>query len=166
MTWQTQILLGQDVASSPLVGLIFCATLVIYALHRIVGISKVTDLLDIERFHVIRTYQSHILLYAIIATAIGSIFFFYLNTQVQITLILPALLSVAYVLPFIGKKREKRLRDIHFIKIFLIAIVWAYVTVLLPAVELGLWQKNKYGSCSQNAAFLYFALLFLLIFVI
>jgi len=146
MTWQTQLLLGQDLALTPLVGLVFCATLVIYALHRVVGMSKVKEFLDVERFHVIQTYKSHILFYAALATAGGAICFFYLNIYTQAALVIPALLSVAYVLPFLGKKREKRLRDVHFIKIFLIAVVWAYVTILLPAIELDIWQEKRIWS--------------------
>jgi len=142
MTWQTQLLLGQEFALTPLVGLVFCATLVIYALHRVVGMSKVKDFLDIERFHVIQTYRTHILFYAAVAVVGGAICFFYLKFSTQLALVIPALLSVAYVLPFLGKKREKRLRDVHFIKIFLIAIVWAYVTVFLPALELGEWKNE------------------------
>ncbi len=143
MTWQTQLLLGQELAFTPLVGLVFCATLVIYALHRVVGMSKVKDFLDVERFHVIQTYWSHISFYAVLAVIGGAVCFFYLNLSTQLALVLPALFSIAYVLPFLGKKREKRLRDVHFIKIFLIAIVWAYVTVLLPAIELDIWQEKR-----------------------
>lgn len=146
MTWQTQLLVGEELTWTPLVGLVFCATLVIYALHRVVGMSKVKEFLDVERFHVIQTYQSHILFYAALAIAGGAICFFYLNIAVQLALVIPALLSVAYVLPFLGKKREKRLRDVHFIKIFLIAVVWAYVTVLLPAIELDIWQEKQIWS--------------------
>jgi 4-hydroxybenzoate polyprenyltransferase len=42
------------------------------------------------------------------------------------------------VIPFLGRTKEKkglRLRDLNWIKIFLIAIVWAYVTVILPILE-------------------------------
>jgi hypothetical protein len=46
---------------------------------------------------------------------------------------IPALISLAYALPFIPfKKRWLRLRDLPFIKIFLIAFVWAWVTVIIP----------------------------------
>src|SRR5690606_18217476 len=44
-------------------------------------------------------------------------------------------LSLGYVLPFLGK--NKRLRDIGQIKIFLIAGVWAFITVVLPFVDHG-----------------------------
>ncbi len=158
MTWQTRLLIGENLAWTPLVGLIFCATLVIYALHRVVGMSKVKDFLDVERFHVIQTYQSHILFYAALAVIGGMICFFYLNITVQLALVIPALLSVAYVLPFFGKKREKRLRDVHFIKIFLIALVWAYVTVLLPAIELDIWQEKRIWLMFAERSFFVFCI--------
>jgi len=158
MTWQTQLLIGEELAWTPLVGLVFCATLVIYALHRVVGMSKVKEFLDVERFHVIQTYKSHILFYAALAVIGGAVCFFYLNIAVQLALVIPALLSVAYVLPFLGKKREKRLRDVHFIKIFLIAIVWAYVTVLLPAIELNIWQEKRIWLMFAERSFFVFCI--------
>lgn len=143
MTWQTQLLLKQKLAFTPLIGLVFCATLIIYALHRVVGMSKVKDFLEVERFHVIQTYHSHILFYAAIALIIGTLCFFYLPFPVQLLLLLPALFSIAYVLPFLGKERTMRLRDVDMVKIFLVAGVWAYVTVFLPAVEAGLWYEKR-----------------------
>ena len=65
---------------------------------------------------------------------LGAICFFQLQFYTQLALLLPAALSLAYVLPFIGQSK-KRLRDLNFIKIALIALVWAYVTVLLPLIE-------------------------------
>ncbi len=143
MTWQTQLLLGEELAFTPLIGLVFCATLVIYALHRVVGMSKVKDFLDVERFHVIQNYHTHILFYAALALIGGAVCFFYLPLRVQLVLVIPALFSIAYVLPFLGSERTMRLRDVDMIKIFLVAGVWAYVSVLLPAVEAGLWYEKK-----------------------
>jgi 4-hydroxybenzoate polyprenyltransferase len=117
-----------------LLGLVFFATWFIYALHRLVSWRKLNARLDIPRFQIIGAYQSHIKLYAT-AAAIGAAgCFFYLEWITQLALLLPALLSLGYVLPFLGK-RQLRLRDLHFVKIFLIAGVWGYVTVLLPWLE-------------------------------
>jgi len=48
-------------------------------------------------------------------------------------LVIPAILSLGYVLPFV--KGNKRLRDFDYIKIFLVAIVWGVITVLMPILE-------------------------------
>jgi len=158
MTWQTQLLLGEPFGLTPLAGLVFFSTLIIYALHRVVGMFKVQDFLNVERFHVIQTYRSHILFYAAIALVGGAVCFFYLPFSVQLFLVIPGLLSIGYVLPFFGKKRSMRLRDIDMIKIFLVAGVWAYVTVLLPAVEAGIWYEKKVALMFVERSLFIFAI--------
>lgn len=135
MTAQTLYIYDIDIKTSPaLLGLVFFSTLVIYALHRLVSLSKVDKSLEVERFNVIGTYKRHIQIYAGLGILGGGICFFLLNRPTQYALVIPALLSLGYVIPFMGNKKL-RLRDVHFIKIFLIAIVWSYVTVLLPFLE-------------------------------
>lgn len=135
LTLQTLHIQDIDYRTSPaLLGLVFFSTLVIYALHRLVSLHKVDKSLQIDRFLVIGQYRQHIQLYALLGSVGLVSCFFYLQSATQIALVAPALLSLGYVLPFLGKRRL-RLRDLHFIKIFLIAIVWSYVTVLLPFIE-------------------------------
>lgn len=135
MTAQTLYVSDINIKTSPaLLGLVFFSTLVIYALHRLVSLSKVDKSLEVERFNVIGTYKKHIQLYAGIGVLGGGLCFFFLSLSTQCALVLPALLSLGYVIPFMGNKKL-RLRDVHFIKIFLIAIVWSYVTVFLPFLE-------------------------------
>ncbi len=136
LTWQTQvILLGEWEWFSPITGLAFCATLFIYAAHRIVGLDKVEAFTDKGRYKVISTYKSHIQIYAGLAVLGGAYCFFQLTWNTQFALIIPAVLSLGYVVPFLAQK--KRLRDLDHIKIFLVALVWAWVTVLLPLIESG-----------------------------
>ncbi|MBL4650505.1 MAG: hypothetical protein JKY03_12305 [Aureispira sp.] len=135
MTAQTIYISDENIKTSPaLLGLVFFSTLVIYALHRLVSLSKVDKSLEVERFKVIGTYKQHIQIYAGLGILGGGICFFCLNRSTQYALIIPALLSLGYIIPFMGN-RKLRLRDVHFLKIFLIAIVWSYVTVLLPFLE-------------------------------
>ncbi len=132
MTTQTIWLLNpnDDLAWSGLIGFIFCATLFVYAVHRVVGLDKVAEFKDKGRFQVIATFRSHIVVYAILA-ALGAILFFsFLKWHIQLAVIIPALLALGYVLPFLTGRR--RMRDIHFVKIFMIATVWTLVTVGLP----------------------------------
>lgn len=135
MVQQTELLLLGRVSWDVLDGLVFCGTWCLYAIHRAVGIDRLHQFIKEERYEVIYTYRKHIWVYAVLG-AIGSIFFlFQLQWETILSLIIPGILSLGYVLPLLGKGR--RLRDIHWVKIFLIAIVWAWVTVLLPALELG-----------------------------
>ncbi|MGH1335414.1 MAG: hypothetical protein ACRBFS_04740 [Aureispira sp.] len=146
MTAQTLFLLGKELMTSPaLLGLVFFSTWFIYALHRLVSWRKLDARLDIQRFQIIGAYQRHIKFYAGFSALLAAFCFFYLERATQLALLLPALLSLGYVLPFIGRQRL-RLRDLHFIKIFLIAGVWAYVTVVLPLLETFSYGIGEYGN--------------------
>ena len=135
MLVQTQFVFSQKIEWNWLLGLVFSATLFVYALHRIIGISKVHEFLDMERYAVIAKFKHHITFYAILAGLGGAISFWKVGLPIQLSLIIPGIISLGYVLPFL--KNKKRLRDFDHIKIFLIAIVWAWVTVILPALEIG-----------------------------
>jgi 4-hydroxybenzoate polyprenyltransferase len=138
LTLQTQLILFGAFELNEVVVLVFFATMLIYALHRLVGLYSVKEFLEEGRFYVINTHKSHIWVYAVIAF-LGLVYsFFQVNFTIQMALVIPGLISFGYVLPFlgIGKKRKLRLRDLNWIKIFLIAVVWAYVTVILPILDI------------------------------
>lgn len=157
MTAQTLYVFDISIRTSPaLLGLVFFSTLVIYALHRLVSLSKVDKSLEVERFNVIGTYKKHIQLYAGIGVLGGGLCFFFLSRSTQYALVIPALLSLGYVIPFMGNKKL-RLRDVHFIKIFLIAVVWSYVTVLLPLLE------YKIGINTRTIGMLFERILFIFV---
>ena len=67
MCLQTQFILTQKIELNWLLGLVFFATLFVYALHRIIGISKVNEFLELERYAVIEKFKHHISFYALIA---------------------------------------------------------------------------------------------------
>jgi len=136
MTLQTQLLLHGELEYSPLVGLIFFATLMVYAVHRIVGLFRLKEFLEEGRYYIINKFKTHIWLYAAIGFVGGVYCFFQLSQMVQLAIVLPAFFSLGYILPiFGGKSKSKfRLRDFNGVKIFLVAGVWSYVTVLLPGL--------------------------------
>ena len=137
LTAQTQLILFGEFELDALSVLVFFATMFIYASHRLVGLFSVKKFLKEGRFHIINTYKNHIWIYTGIAVIGLAYAFFQVNFRVQLALVLPGLISLGYVIPFLGfkKSRKLRLRDLNWIKIFLIAIVWAYVTVILPIIE-------------------------------
>lgn len=135
MAFQSQLLFGKTLNASAIMGVVFFATWFIYAVHRIVALQKVKDFQSEGRYLVISTFKHHIVIYAAIAAIGGFIAFWGVSRAVQISLIIPAFISLAYVFPVF--KGNLRIRDFNYVKIFLIALVWAWVTVLLPALEWG-----------------------------
>lgn len=109
---------------------VFCATVFIYCAHRAIGIQRMPDWLNEGRFAIIKEYKSHIQIYALLGLLGCAVLFFFLPFRVMVLLVLPSLFSVAYVLPIF--KNKFRLRDFNYIKIFLIALVWAYITATIP----------------------------------
>lgn len=134
MTLQTEYLLYGQLEWTILTSFVFFATLFLYAIHRIVGLVKVQPFLEKYRYSVIYRFRNHIKVYAFIGGLGAAYCFFFLSFNNQILLIIPAILSLGYVIPFV-RKGQKRLRDFDYVKIFLIAIVWAVITVLMPILE-------------------------------
>ena len=154
MCWQTQFILTGKTELNWLLGLIFFATLFLYALHRIIGISKVHEFLELERYAVISKFKHHITFYAILAGLGGAWCFWNISFDLKIALFAPGLISLGYVIPFLGG--NKRLRDLNHIKIFLIAFVWAWVTVILPAMEVGLfYERNIWLMAMERVLFIF-----------
>ncbi len=133
MTFQTELLLYKQLEWTFLIGFVFFSTLFLYAIHRIVGLKKVRPFLDKYRYGTIYKFRTHIKIYAFIGGLGAFYFFFFLSFNNHLLVSIPAILSLGYVLPFV--QGEKRLRDLDYLKIFLIAIVWAIITVMMPIFE-------------------------------
>jgi 4-hydroxybenzoate polyprenyltransferase len=107
------------------------ATSLLYALHRLVGIDLVGRYKYTGRFGKIYKMRLLLLFIGLVTAVLTWIFFLKLGIKVQVTLIVPGIISILYVLPIFA---GKRLRDLPLIKIFLVAIVYAYVCVFIPGM--------------------------------
>lgn len=133
--WQTYfVLTGRVPHTEPLPWVVFCATLVVYALHREVGLRKVGGFSERGRYAVIRRLRSWIWASGSIALVVGGVLAFQLEWAIWVAVLLPAVLTLGYVVPFAGGGR--RLRDFDAVKIFVLSLVWAGVSVGLPALQL------------------------------
>lgn len=151
----------KNIELDALVLFIFFATLAVYALHRIIGLFRLQNFLEEGRYKIIHQFKSHIWAYAILSVSLGAYFFFQLSFDIQLVIVLPALFSLGYIIPFVGlgQQRKLRLRDYGGLKIFLVAFVWAFVTVLLP-----IW--NAQGIYINTNLFLLFLERFIFVFAI
>ncbi len=135
---------------------VFCATLFVYAAHRLLALSRLNKSNWQERFTYIARAQQYILTYAIISGFITLVVFFFLDAATQVLLIMPGIISLAYIFPVL--KGGKRVRDVHFIKIFLIALVWAWITVTIPASVDDVIFENQAIAIFWERAFFIFAI--------
>ncbi len=153
MAAQTQHLLLSHGEPTPLLGFIFFATLFLYAVHRIVGLQKSKPFQQEGRYAVIARFRSHIVFYAAMAGLCASLFLLQMPLRLIVGLAAPCFLALLYVMPV---WKGYRLRDLHYVKIFLIAITWTWITVFLPAMELGMgWSIPLYIMLAERAFFVF-----------
>lgn len=116
------------------------STLLLYSLHRIVGIKRSESYSNQGRFAIIIKYKSHLIIYSFISAVYCLYAYCTFDWNRRLLLVIPAILSLSYSLPiFLG---GKRLRDFHWIKIFLIAICWAVITFTIPIHELNIYSAT------------------------
>jgi 4-hydroxybenzoate polyprenyltransferase len=119
------------------------ATFFLYNLHKPITYFLRKQFIDNQRFRRTEAFRGPLSILTIFAGFYAVYFFFYLKLNSQLLLVFMAFLSLGYVLPILGNGR--RLRDLGHLKIFLIALVWAAITIGLPYLEL----KNS----TTNTAF-------------
>jgi len=136
LAFETQIQLGMKPQLHPYVFIIFFATLFEYNIHRLILVLTNKDGLNHDRHSWIKKNpeQFYFVVFFSIIGFLASILL--AKVQVLFALAPIGLLTIFYSLPFLKKiKYVFRLREIPFLKIFLISFVWSVVTILLPIIQ-------------------------------
>lgn len=131
---------------------VFAGTLCQYAIHRLIGMYKLENDAIQGRYAVIHKFKSHISFYALLAGLASVYYFYHLDYQKQLWSIAPLILSAAYVLPILPK--AQRLRDLPYLKIFLIAICWTFFTLIIPLQGL-IEDSNLIGLGVERLIFIF-----------
>ncbi|MGM0557003.1 MAG: UbiA family prenyltransferase [Myxococcota bacterium] len=118
--------------------LVFSATLLVYNLDRLVSASEEDEVAGTDRHTWIREHSTMLWGLAVAGGAGSLASLFFLETSLWSVLIPLGVLSLAYSLPvLVGGEGRKRLKEIPGLKIFVISLVWAAVTAVLPALNAG-----------------------------
>ncbi|MES2382842.1 MAG: UbiA family prenyltransferase [Bacteroidota bacterium] len=139
LTVATQLQLGSNPQWHPYLFLIFFATLFEYNLHRLITVITNKEALQDPKHKWVNNNLPAF--YFIVAVSvIGFVIAVLLaKNTVLITLIPIALITLFYSTPLTNKSKGLfRLRQIPFLKIFLIAFVWSTITILLPVIHSGI----------------------------
>lgn len=118
--------------------MIFTATLFLYNLDSVLPYKHRQPLMLSGRKHWMLTHRRQLLLLAMVALVVAGILFL-LDGWQHLMLFLGhlAAISLLYSLPLARVRgRWRALRDLPLLKVFLIAYVWAAVTVWVPALYL------------------------------
>lgn len=136
LTIETQIQLGMEPQWHPYLFLIFFATLFEYNIHRLITIFTNKQALSSEKHQWVREnlIGFYILVsFSVLGFLIAAVM---AKTDVLIALAPIALITLFYSVPVYKDKRSTfRLREIPYLKIFLIGFVWSAITILLPVIQ-------------------------------
>lgn len=136
LTVEAQIQLGIKPQWHPYLFIIFFATLFEYNLHRLITVLTNKDALNSEKHSWVR--ENLIAFYIlVIASVVGfGVVVLLANKKVLMTFAPIALITLFYSVPVSSNRNHLlRLREIPYLKIFLIGIVWSASTILLPIVQ-------------------------------
>lgn len=115
--------------------IVFCFTFITYNGQRLFRLKqKVSTYRDLgERLQWVVKHQKVLSVFSGLTGFTGFISLFYINSTCWVLLIPMGILSLFYVvpLPFI----KKSFREINYVKIYLIALVWSLIIVGLPFTE-------------------------------
>lgn len=128
---------------------VFCSTLCLYSSHRLYGLFKIGSG-ESRRYLIIQSIRIPLVCITAISFICTVVLYMYLPLDVRYLLVIPSLISAGYVLPVWN---GKRMRDFNFLKIFLIAIVWTVIVVLIPAIIHG--QLTLHTKYLAGAIFFY-----------
>jgi 4-hydroxybenzoate polyprenyltransferase len=136
LTIETQIQLGMKPQWHPYLFIIFFATLFEYNIHRFITVITNNEALNSDKHKWVKENKKMFYLLVLISV-IGFIYVCAMaKRRVLVTLAPIAILTLFYSLPVVGNKKNIfRLREIPYLKIFLIAFVWSLSTILLPIIQ-------------------------------
>ncbi len=136
---QTMLQVGGRWQVDTLSVIVFLGTIFVYDLARVIPVKLTREHLYHYRYAWLLKNFYPVIIKGIIAMIFCLILFFRIPQRDMITLIILAAVASLYNFPFFFKgKSVFRIRDISYLKSFLIALVWAGVTGLLPVIDSGI----------------------------
>lgn len=136
--------------------LIATCTFIIYTLHKIIGLRSLSATETIsEKFVLVANYPLAFLILCA-ATAIISSYLFVIQSGItQFLLFVPCFLTILYIFPIF--KGRRRLRDLPYAKVFILALCWSLLCRWIPLTIVNVPLMVK--VISSMSAFLFIAAL-------
>jgi 4-hydroxybenzoate polyprenyltransferase len=160
MLEETRWFFGAPVRPDALAWFIFFATFFEYNLHSFGGKFNLWHPMVIVKYLMGSNVKKVLRICVIVGFAGTVVFFFLLPLKIMMVMALFALFTIAYTLPLIKKEKKfVRLREITYLKIFTVAFVWSFVTVIVPILDFA-------GKVSVTEVFIIFIRRFLFIYAI
>lgn len=138
LTVSAQVQLEMKPHWQPYLLLIFFATLFEYNRNRLIELFFYKEEQNTKKRKWILKNRKKLLFFGIISVVVLLVAVFTTKPQVLFVFIFLGILTFLYSMPVSGNKSYLfKLRDVPYLKIFLIAFVWSALTVFLPAIQAG-----------------------------
>ncbi len=129
----TQAGLGLSVLFRPYLALLFFATLFDYSLHRFIGLQKLTKDFVPEKFSWAKEHSILLKAIVVISFFATSFYLLFVSFLTQLILLVVAVPTILYSFDILRNKNSIfNFKKVPWIKSFLLAFVWATVTVIVP----------------------------------
>lgn len=140
LTFASQVQLGLDLQIYNYIFVIFFGILLEYNLHKFYAVIKNNEEIKSEKYSWAK--NNKYIYFSILIIAFILLIYFFINLKLNIILyLIPfAILNLLYSLPIYKKIK---IRKIPLIKIFLIAFVWTFVTLIIPFIYSELKLNNE-----------------------
>jgi len=136
LTVATQVQLGMRPQWHPYLFIIFFATLFEYNLHRLITVLTNKEALKSEKHRWVNENMKAFYLLVFISVVGFGVVALLAKKEVLITFAPIAFVTFFYSIPVSANRRHLlRLREIPYLKIFMIAAIWSASTILLPIVQ-------------------------------
>lgn len=137
--WRGMLLNGNKIEFDSISLFVFCATLFTYLFIRLVALRRIRVYQPEHRWNFFLNNYHTLVAVAVVAGIAMLILYFYLPASVQVTFLVPGVISVLYGLPvYRVHGKFVKMRDISLMKILFISFVWAFTGAVLPAVVSGI----------------------------
>ncbi len=135
LAWSTYLAFSIPV-SYLVLAFIYCATLFLYNLHRLVGLRQMNPS-DLAPRHQWALDHPFLMKALVVLPALAIPFLLWpINHRFWWGLLVPACIALGYTLPLFKRNGKYfRLRDVPYAKIFLISFTVSYVTAVLPLMN-------------------------------
>ncbi|MFV9550062.1 hypothetical protein [Algibacter sp. PT7-4] len=128
LTWITLLMLGLEY-NEPVLYFVFYASVTGYNFVKYYGLAKF-------RHRQLANWLKLIQIVSLICFLLMCYYAIGLNFSTYVFISFFAILTVLYAMPFKASRR-KSLRDVSGLKVYVIALVWAGVTVFVPVIDAG-----------------------------
>jgi 4-hydroxybenzoate polyprenyltransferase len=149
MYWQTQWLVVAHIRMDASAGFIFCSTCLLYNVHRLASLQH-TPTPHNSRLAMAAQHRRASQIMVALSAPLAFICYAGLPSILQWLLVLPIFLSIAYALPVLP--RRHRLRDLPYLKIFVLASVWTWMTTYLPLLP---WNAPAWTIVAERFCFIF-----------